>query len=112
MKLAQEVSSLDILINNAGIFTGTNVLEDTEEQLRNDMETNLFGVLAVTKTLLPALRKEGSAAIVNISSIAGLAAMQEYGGYTASWAAVHSITQSIRGTLSSPKKLEESFAAI
>ncbi|MFC1757148.1 SDR family oxidoreductase [Planctomycetota bacterium] len=98
-KLAQEVSSLDILINNAGIFTGTNVMEDTEEQLRNDMETNLFGVLAVTKTLLPALRKDGPAAIVNISSIAGLAAMPEYGGYSASKAAVHSITQSIRGTL-------------
>ncbi len=98
-KLSQSVSSLNILINNAGIFTGTNLLEDTEEQLRNDIETNLFGTLAVTKALLPALKKESSAAIVNVSSIAGLAAMPSFGGYSASKAALHSLTQSIRGKL-------------
>ena len=98
-KLSQAVPSLDVLINNAGIFTGTNLLEDTTEQLRSDLETNLFGTLAVTKALLPALRKDGSAAIVNVSSIAGLAAMPGFGGYSVSKAAVHSMTQSLRGTL-------------
>ena len=98
-QLSQSVPSLNILINNAGIFTAANLLENTEEQLRNDFETNFFGTLAVTKALLPALKKESSAAIANISSIAGLAAMPSFGGYSASKAALHSMTQSIRAKL-------------
>ena len=91
--------SLNILINNAGILSALSLLEDTEEQLRNDIETNFFGTLAVTKALLPALKKESSAAIVNVASIASLAAMPSLGGYSASKAAVHSMTQSIRSEL-------------
>lgn len=98
-RLSQSVPSLNILINNAGIFGGADVLEDTERQLRDDIETNLFGTLAVTKALLPALSKESSAAIANVLSIAGLAAMPSFGGYSASKAALHSVTQSIRGKL-------------
>ncbi|WOO40249.1 SDR family oxidoreductase [Rubellicoccus peritrichatus] len=97
--LSQSVPSLDILINNAGIFTAADVLENTGEQLRNDVETNFFGTLSVTKAVLPALKKAGSGAIANISSIAGLAAMPSFGGYSASKAALHSLTQSIRGKL-------------
>ena len=95
------VPTLDILINNAGIFTGTNLLDDTIEQLRNDIDTNVFGTLAVTKALLPALKKGGTASIANVSSIAALAAMPGFGGYSASKAALHSMTQSLRGTLKS-----------
>ncbi len=98
-QLSQSAPSLNLLINNAGIFTGTNLLENTEGQLRDDLETNLFGTLAVTKALLPSLRKEGSAAIANVSSIAALAAMPSFGGYSVSKAALHSMTQAIRGKL-------------
>ena len=97
--LSGQVPSLNILVNNAGTFTGTDLLEDTETQLRNDLETNVFGTLAVTKAMIPALRKEDSAAIVNVASIAALAAMPSYGGYSISKAAVHSMTQSFRGKL-------------
>ena len=98
-QLARSVPDLNILINNAGILSGLSLLEDTQEQLRNDIETNLFGTLAVTKALLPTLKQESSAAIVNVASIASLAAMPSLGGYSASKAAVHSMTQSIRGEL-------------
>jgi len=97
--LSDAVSELDILINNAGIFTGTDLLDDTEEHLRNDLETNLFGTLKVTKALLPALRNGNSPAIASLSSVAGLAAMPSFGGYSVSKAAVHSMTQSLRGKL-------------
>ena len=50
-------------------------LDDTEEQLRNDVETNFFGTLAVIKALLPTLKKQDTGAIVNISSIAALASV-------------------------------------
>ncbi|MEO0942908.1 MAG: SDR family oxidoreductase [Cyanobacteria bacterium J06642_12] len=98
-QLAQSVPSLNILINNAGILSALSLLEDTEEQLRNDIETNFFGTLAVTKAMLPALKQESSAAIVNFASISSLAAMPSLGGYSASKAAIHSMTQSIRGEL-------------
>ena len=98
-QLIQSVPSLNILINNAGILSALRLLEDTEEQLRNDVETNFFGTLAVTKAMLPALKKETSATIVNVASIASLAAMPSLGGYSASKAAIHSMTQSIRGEL-------------
>ena len=98
-QLSKSVPSLDILINNAGIFSATDVLEDTEEQLRSDIETNLFGTLSVTKALLPALKKGSAAAIANVVSVVGLAPMAAIGGYSASKAAVHSVTQSLRGSL-------------
>ena len=98
-QLIHSVPSLNILINNAGILSGLSLLEDTQEQLRNDIETNLFGTLALTKALLPVLKQESSAAIVNVASIASLAAMPSLGGYSVSKAAVHSMTQSIRGEL-------------
>ncbi|MEM9102653.1 MAG: SDR family NAD(P)-dependent oxidoreductase [Pseudomonadota bacterium] len=98
-QLSESVPSLNILINNAGIFSAPDLLEDTEQQLRNDFETNFFGTLAVTKALLPALKSESSAAIASVSSVAGLAAMPSFGGYSASKAAVHSMTQAIRGKL-------------
>lgn len=98
-RLAQSVPSLNILINNAGILSALSLLENTDAQLRNDIETNVFGTLGVTKALLPALKQESSAAIVNVASIASLAAMPSLGGYSASKAALHSMTQSIRGEL-------------
>jgi len=98
-QLPHSAPSIDILINNAGIFSGTDVLEDTERQLRDDIETNVFGTLGVTKAVLPSLKKEGSGAIANILSVAALAAMPSFGGYSASKSALHSLTQSMRGKL-------------
>jgi len=99
IRLAQAVPVLNVLINNAGLFTGGNLLDDTEEQTRNDLETNFFGPLAVTKAVLPALKAASPAAIANVSSISALAAMPSFGGYSASKAALHSMTQSLRAKL-------------
>ena len=98
-KLAAVAPDIDILINNAGVFTAADVLDDTIDQLRSDFETNFFGTVAVTRTLAPALKANQPAAIANLSSIVGLAPMPSFGGYSASKAAAHSMTQSIRGKL-------------
>ncbi|MEM7705544.1 MAG: SDR family oxidoreductase [Pseudomonadota bacterium] len=98
-QLAHAVPTLDILINNAGLFSAADLLEDTEAQLRSDFETNFFGALAVTKTVLPALKSGTPAAVANVSSISGLASMPSFGGYSASKAAVHSMTQALRAKL-------------
>ena len=97
--LAEAASDINILINNAGVFTAADVLEDTSEQLRSDFETNFFGTVDVTRVLVPVLKRNQPASIANLSSIVGLAPMPSFGGYSASKAAAHSMTQSIRGKL-------------
>jgi NAD(P)-dependent dehydrogenase (short-subunit alcohol dehydrogenase family) len=59
---------LDVLVNNAGILVGPPALETTVEDLRATFETNVFGVLAVTRAMLPLLGKAPAPRIVNVSS--------------------------------------------
>jgi NAD(P)-dependent dehydrogenase (short-subunit alcohol dehydrogenase family) len=62
---------LDVLVNNAG-YGNIGSIEDTRlEDIRAQIETNLFGVINVTKAAIPVLRKQGSGHIIQLSSIAG-----------------------------------------
>lgn len=69
----QRNERLDILINNAGIILDEfTTLENLEEDvLRETLETNLLGAFRVTNAFLPALKKSGSARVINVSSRAG-----------------------------------------
>jgi NAD(P)-dependent dehydrogenase (short-subunit alcohol dehydrogenase family) len=63
---------LDILINNAGVgATGMQTIETTEDELQKIFGTNVFGLLAVTREMLPLLKKSSAGRIVNLSSILG-----------------------------------------
>ena len=65
---------LDVLINNAGVMLDDHGKKTSEQSLdvwRKTIETNLFGVIAVTQAFLPLLRKSDSGRIVNLSSILG-----------------------------------------
>lgn len=68
---------LDVLVNNAGISVENRapVTEVTADQMRRTYETNVFGVVAVTSTLLPLLRRAEGARIVNVSSMLGSLSM-------------------------------------
>ncbi len=99
-KLAKEITSLDILINNAGIVNSTTFSgEDALAIAAAEMATNYFGPVNLTHALLPVLHKSQAAAVVNISSVAGLANFPSVGPYSASKAAVHSFTQGLRAEL-------------
>src|SRR2546421_8387747 len=79
--------ALDIVVNNAGYGLFGAVEELSEQELRAQLETNLFGALWVTQAALPALRAQGSGHIVQISSIGGVCAFPNLGGDHASkWA--------------------------
>jgi NAD(P)-dependent dehydrogenase (short-subunit alcohol dehydrogenase family) len=70
-QIESEFGKLDILVNNAGIASDGDRLPPSQvdiETLRHTYETNVFGVFAVTKTLLPLLKKSTAGRIVNISS--------------------------------------------
>jgi NAD(P)-dependent dehydrogenase (short-subunit alcohol dehydrogenase family) len=78
---------LDVVVNNAGYALVGAVEELGEEELRDELETNVFGVFHVTQAVLPVLRAQGSGHIVQISSVMGLTTMGGAGGYSASkWA--------------------------
>lgn len=78
---------LDVVINNAGYGLFGTIEELTEQQFRDQIETNLFGAFAVTQAVLPILEAQGSGHIIQISSIGGIGAFPGLGGYHASkWA--------------------------
>jgi NAD(P)-dependent dehydrogenase (short-subunit alcohol dehydrogenase family) len=64
---------IDILVNNAGNFFAGFFEELSAEQVRNQIETLLFGPMNVTRAALPAMRKQRAGLIVVISSTAGIA---------------------------------------
>jgi NAD(P)-dependent dehydrogenase (short-subunit alcohol dehydrogenase family) len=76
-KAAASLPALDILVNNAGQSsdTGMSIQDVTPETLRKTFDTNYFGVIAVTKAMLPLLRKSQHKAIVNVSSALGSLAL-------------------------------------
>jgi NAD(P)-dependent dehydrogenase (short-subunit alcohol dehydrogenase family) len=78
---------LDVVVNNAGYGLFGAVEELTEQQVRDQMETNFFGALWVTQAVLPLLRAQGSGHIVQISSVGGVTAFPNLSVYNASkWA--------------------------
>lgn len=94
---AAELDRVDLLVNNAGLALGRDEiadlsLEDTEQM----WQTNVMGLLRVTRALLPKLQASGDAHIINIGSIAGVEPYPAGGGYTASKHAVHAITRTLR----------------
>ncbi len=98
--LHSSIPALDILVNNAGIANACNsTSENAVEISRLEMETNLFGPMQITLNLLPLLKKSKDAAIVNLSSIAGISNFPTLGPYSATKAAMHSYTQGLRAEL-------------
>ncbi|WP_419421148.1 SDR family NAD(P)-dependent oxidoreductase [Legionella sp. D16C41] len=94
--LAKTSGRLDILINNAG-FGQAGALEDiSREVLRAQFETNVFGLLEVTRAAIPIMRQQGSGRIINISSILGLISMRFRGAYNASKYAVEGLSDTLR----------------
>ena len=97
-----KVGDTTLLINNGGIaqFAGL-IAADNLDAARQEMEVNYFGTLNVTRAFVPILKKNGGGAIVNICSVASLGNFPVLGSYSASKAALHSLTQGIRAELAS-----------
>jgi NAD(P)-dependent dehydrogenase (short-subunit alcohol dehydrogenase family) len=86
---------LDVVVNNAGYGLFGAVEELTEQQVRDQLETNFLGALWVTQAVLPILRAQRSGHIVQISSIGGVAAFPNLGGYNASKWALEGLTEAL-----------------
>ena len=89
--------AVEILINNAGLAAGLQPLaEGSDDDWVQVMETNVLGLLRVTKAMLPLLRRAPRAHIVNLGSVAGFEVYPGGVGYTASKHAVRAVTRTLR----------------
>ncbi|WP_433684449.1 SDR family oxidoreductase [Nocardia sp. CA-119907] len=92
---AERFGRLDIVINNAGYGQFGMIEELSEDELRAQLETNVFGALWVTQAALPILRAQGSGHIIQVSSIGGISAFQNLGAYHASKWALEGFSQAL-----------------
>jgi NADP-dependent 3-hydroxy acid dehydrogenase YdfG len=96
-ELVEAVPEVSVLINNAGGALGLEpVAEADEENWRRMYETNVMGVMRVTKALLPALERSGDGHVVVIGSVAGVEVYPGGGGYTAAKHAANAVTRTLR----------------
>lgn len=97
---AAQIKDVDILVNNAGVFaTGGIFSEQAFDSLDTNLKVNLWGVIKLTNAVIEQLKQPKETAIINISSVAGLANMPMAATYSVSKSAVHSLTQGMRGEL-------------
>jgi NAD(P)-dependent dehydrogenase (short-subunit alcohol dehydrogenase family) len=100
--LPDAVSDLELVFNNAGVQLGTGLAESgVLDQARREMEVNYFGPLQLLHRLAPTLARNGGGTVVNIGSAAGLTSVPFFPTYSASKAALHSLTQAARILLAS-----------
>jgi NAD(P)-dependent dehydrogenase (short-subunit alcohol dehydrogenase family) len=86
---------LDIVVNNAGYGQFGFVEELSEQEARDQLETNVFGALWITQAALPYLREQRSGHIIQVSSIGGITAFPNVGIYHASKWALEGLSQSL-----------------
>ena len=89
-----ELGTLDVLVNNAGIYNRALVEDTTLEEWERVMDVNSTGVFLGTKHAIPAMRRSGGGSIVNMSSVAGLVGSRTQTVYNASKGAVRLLTKS------------------
>ncbi|MCW2964053.1 MAG: short-chain dehydrogenase/reductase [Actinomycetia bacterium] len=95
-----ELGGLDILFNNAGLSRGRDpVWESLEEDEREVIETNVLGLMRMTRLCLPHLIESGHGHIVNMGSVAGVWSYPSGSSYVASKFAVHGYTRALRDDL-------------
>jgi NAD(P)-dependent dehydrogenase (short-subunit alcohol dehydrogenase family) len=95
-EIVRAESRLDVVVNNAG-FGIAGAVEDTSvAEARAQFETNVFGAMRVCSAALPHMRRQGDGLVVNMSSIAGQVPVPFQGIYSASKAALESLTEAMR----------------
>lgn len=89
-------SKIDVLVNNAGRAMFGHIEEASDANVRTLFETNVFGLMDVTRMVLPIMRKNRSGKIINVTSLAGISATPSLGIYAATKHAVEGYTKALK----------------
>jgi len=84
------------LVNNAGIAFGGAFEEQSDEDIREQFETNVFGLMAITRAVLPSMRAQRRGRIVNVSSLSGRVGLPGVSSYAATKHAVEGFSEALR----------------
>ncbi len=102
--LTEEFPALNVLINNSGIAKPDDLSGEVDDELiASTIETNVYGPLRVTSALLPVLKQQGNAAIINVTSGLAFTPLASMAVYSSTKAALHSLTLSLRYKLKDTK---------
>ena len=100
---AEREGAVDVVINNAGVVTGTTLLEASDEAIERTFQVNTLAVFWVTRAFLPGMIDRGRGTVVTIASAAGLLGVARQTDYAASKAAAIGFTESLRAELRDAK---------
>lgn len=92
----EKFGTIDVLVNNAGYGTAGPVEAATDTEIRRQFEVNVFGLINVTKAVLPQMRAQKSGIIINISSVGGRITFPYFSLYHATKFAVEGLTDSMQ----------------
>jgi len=95
-QIAVKYGHVDVLVNNAGYAIGGFFEDLTEDEIRQIMETNFYGVQAVTRETIPLMRQRNRGKIINISSVSGFSTSPAFGAYNVSKWALEAFSESLR----------------
>ena len=99
-KAAEQCTDLDLLVNNAGAFNNVTLMgADDMTAMRQEIETNYIGVVAMCRAFAPILKANGGGAIVNVLSAGAIIAVPNMGGYSPSKFASRAASDCIRAEL-------------
>jgi NAD(P)-dependent dehydrogenase (short-subunit alcohol dehydrogenase family) len=86
---------IDVLVNNAGVEMRSSIEDASDEDVRRQFDTNVFGPLRAIRAVLPSMRERRTGTIVNVSSIAGIVSRPFAGFYAASKHALEAISEAL-----------------
>lgn len=97
VNLAQDrFGGIDVLVNNAGLGYFATIEESDDAAVRHMFDVNVFGLAAMTKAVLPIMRRQKSGTIVNLSSALGLVTLPTMGYYSATKFAVEGYSEALQ----------------